>query len=72
MMKHCLLILEFLFLAIILVVCEPLYDIEGEPHPDPNDENYAGMAYIGRRDDDGRRVGFDADNGKSFDVKDVA
>jgi len=36
---------------------------EEEPHPDPNEENYPGMIYIGRMDDDGRRVGFDADNG---------
>jgi len=38
-------------------------DEEEEPHPDPNEENYPGMIYIGRMDDDGRRVGFDADNG---------
>ena len=35
-----------------------------EPHPDPNEEDYVGMAYIGRMDDEGRRVGFDFDNGK--------
>jgi hypothetical protein len=34
-----------------------------EQHPDPNDENYPGMIYIGRVDDDGKRIGFDADNG---------
>ena len=37
---------------------------EDEPHPDPNEEDYSGMIYIGRFDDDGRRVGFDVDNGK--------
>lgn len=36
---------------------------EEEQHPDPNDENYPGMIYIGRMDDDGKRVGFNADNG---------
>jgi hypothetical protein len=35
-----------------------------EPHPDPNEEDYPGMAYIGRMDDEGRRVGFDEDNGE--------
>jgi len=38
-------------------------EIDGEPHPDPNEENYSGMIYIGRLDDDGKRVSFDADNG---------
>ena len=40
------------------------YADEEEQHPDPNDEHYPGMVYIGRMDDDGKRVGFDADNGK--------
>lgn len=35
-----------------------------EPHPDPNDEDHPGMIYVGRKDDDGRRVGFDVDNGE--------
>ncbi len=36
---------------------------EEEQHPDPNDENYPGMIYIGRVDEHGKRIGFDADNG---------
>ena len=35
-----------------------------DPHPDPNDENYEGMIYIGRHDEEGHRVGFEEDNGK--------
>jgi sulfatase modifying factor 1 len=45
-----------------------------EPHPDPNDEEYAGMIYMGRHDHEtGRRLGHDVDNsikylfGTSFD-----
>ena len=34
-----------------------------DPHPDPNDENYDDMIYIGRHDEQGHRVGFDVDNG---------
>jgi formylglycine-generating enzyme required for sulfatase activity len=35
-----------------------------EPHPDPNDEHYDGMIYVGRHDlDTGKRIGFDEDNG---------
>lgn len=34
-----------------------------EPHPNPNDEDYVGMTYIGRIGADGRRIGFDTDNG---------
>jgi hypothetical protein len=36
-----------------------------DPHPDPNEEDYSGMAYVGRMDENGRRVGFDMDNGAS-------
>jgi len=39
---------------------------EEEPHPDPNEEDYSGMIYIGRLDEDGRRVGFEADNGIKY------
>ncbi|CAJ1953124.1 unnamed protein product [Cylindrotheca closterium] len=40
---------------------------ELEDHPDPNDENYAGMVYVGKHDTStGRRVGFDEGNGVSF------
>ena len=34
-----------------------------EIHPDPNEEDYSNMIYIGRVDDDGKRVGFEHDNG---------
>jgi len=34
-----------------------------EAHPDPNEEEYSNMIYIGRVDDDGKRVGFEHDNG---------
>ena len=37
---------------------------DGE-HPDPNDEHYSGMIYIGRMDGDGRRTGFHVDNGNA-------
>lgn len=34
-----------------------------EAHPDPNDEHYDGMIYVGKHDHEGRRLGFDDDNG---------
>ena len=34
-----------------------------EPHPDPNEEDYENMIYIGRMSHDGKRLGFDHDNG---------
>mmetsp|Transcript_3110 Transcript_3110/g.4709 ORF Transcript_3110/g.4709 Transcript_3110/m.4709 type:complete len:463 (-) Transcript_3110:83-1471(-) len=39
-----------------------------EPHPDPNDEDYDDMIYMGRYDhsDERRRVGFDEDNGVKY------
>lgn len=40
-------------------------EIDAEPHPDPNEEDYSGMIYIGRVDGEGRRVGFHTDNGMS-------
>lgn len=40
--------------------------IEQEEHPDPNEEDYSGMIYVGRIDDDGKRIGFDADNGVKY------
>lgn len=45
--------------------------LEEEPHPDPNDEHYDGMIYVGRHDEiSGRRIGFDHDehqpNGISY------
>lgn len=40
---------------------------EIEDHPDPNEENYVGMVYVGKHDaSTGRRIGFDEDNGVSF------
>lgn len=54
-----------LLFAILSSSADESKDIPNEePHPDPNEEDYAGMAYIGRIDDDGRRVGFDLDNGE--------
>eukprot|EP00569_Conticribra_weissflogii_P001679 CAMPEP_0171352790 /NCGR_PEP_ID=MMETSP0878-20121228/42531_1 /TAXON_ID=67004 /ORGANISM="Thalassiosira weissflogii, Strain CCMP1336" /LENGTH=500 /DNA_ID=CAMNT_0011858541 /DNA_START=52 /DNA_END=1554 /DNA_ORIENTATION=+ len=41
-------------------------ETEEEPHPDPNDENHPGMIYVGRKVDDGRRAGFDVDNGIKY------
>jgi formylglycine-generating enzyme len=37
-----------------------------EDHPDPNDEHYDGMIYVGKHDENGRRLGFDVDNGFRF------
>ena len=37
-----------------------------DPHPDPNDENYEGMIYIGRHEEDGTRMGFDKNNGEKL------
>ncbi|VEU34931.1 unnamed protein product [Pseudo-nitzschia multistriata] len=34
-----------------------------EDHPDPNDEHYEGMIYVGKHDANGKRIGFDQDNG---------
>ena len=35
-----------------------------EDHPDPNEENYPGMIYVGKHDEQtGRRIGFNRDNG---------
>ena len=45
---------------------EGIPDIVGsalDPHPDPNDEHYEGMIYIGRHEEDGTRMGFDKNNG---------
>ena len=44
----------------ISLFSSPLSD---ESHPDPNEEDYSNMIYIGRVDDDGKRVGFEHDNG---------
>jgi len=43
-----------------------------EPHPDPNDEDYSSMIYMGRYDDHDtsnklrRRIGFEEDNGVKY------
>jgi sulfatase modifying factor 1 len=38
-----------------------------EAHPDPNDEQYDGMIYVGRHDPiTGKRIGFDDDNGVRY------
>lgn len=40
------------------------YGSKLEDHPDPNDEHYDGMIYVGQHDEKGRRVGFEhGDNG---------
>jgi uncharacterized membrane protein len=63
-------LVAYLLLCCIIVVCtnaayDEMVDVdEQEPHPDPNDENYVGMIYIGRMDDDGKRVGWHTDNGR--------
>lgn len=38
---------------------------EEEIHPDPNEEDYSGMIYVGRMNDEGRRAGFEVDNGET-------
>ena len=73
----------FLVLFALLLLIDPAKSLEEdeddewganvEPHPDPNDEDYKGMIYIGRFDGEKKRVGFDEDNavkyifGTSFD-----
>jgi len=37
-----------------------------DPHPDPNDENYEGMIYLGMHDTEGNRIGFHVDNGIKY------
>jgi len=41
-------------------------DSDEEHHPDPNEEDYSGMIYIGRMHDEGGRVGFEIDNGIKY------
>lgn len=42
-------------------------DAELEDHPDPNDERYEDMIYVGKHDPEtGKRIGFDQQNGVSF------
>lgn len=56
--------LVLLLLLLYFVSCISAHDKE-EPHPDPNEENYKGMIYIGRHHN-GTRVGFDEDNGIKY------
>ena len=70
----CLLPWLFSFLQCCLSLCstccfaqQPLdKDYDKDDHPDPNEEEYEGMIYIGRYHSDGRRVGFEQDNGVKF------
>lgn len=46
---------------------DPEIGLNLEPHPDPNEENYPNMIYVGRMEEDGKtRVGFDVDNGIKY------
>ena len=63
-MRTTLLFFTFTLWAVCLFyVVGSINDEEEEPHPDPNDEDYSNMIYIGRMDDEGKRVGFEYDNG---------
>ena len=43
------------------------YNNQLEDHPDPNEENYDGMIYVGKIDlESGRRIGFEQQNGISY------
>ena len=37
-----------------------------EDHPDPNEENYDGMIYVGRHSNDGKRIGYEGDQSNSI------
>lgn len=63
-MKDCQYYLLWLLPWLLLCVSSGL--INDEPHPDPNDEQYEGMIYIGRHYHNGTRVGFDQDNGIKY------
>ena len=52
-----------LWAVCLFYVVGSINDEEEEPHPDPNEEDYSNMIYIGRMDDEGKRVGFEHDNG---------
>ena len=64
-------ITQFLLYASLLILARGVANADDhvvgdhheDPHPDPNEEDYSGMIYIGRKDDDGKRVGFHVDNG---------
>lgn len=60
-------VLLWICLISAIVANEATVEGDQEPLPDPNDENYAGMIYIGRmHEDDGKRIGFDVDNGMLY------
>jgi len=65
----CLLLLSSILAATEQNVFLQQYDDIGanvEPHPDPNDEDYEGMVYVGRHDEMGHRMGFEQDNGIKY------
>lgn len=66
MIRHHLFLFVLSIVFLSAVANESVDIASEEPHPDPNEEDYAGMAYIGRLDDEGRRVGFDQDNGEPY------
>jgi hypothetical protein len=59
-------VLLWICLISAIVANEATVEGDQEPLPDPNDENYAGMIYIGRMHEDGKRMGFDVDNGMLY------
>ncbi|KAL3801551.1 hypothetical protein HJC23_000989, partial [Cyclotella cryptica] len=59
-------ILLLVFVSSARASADPADSTDEEPHPDPNEEDYSGMVYIGRMDENGRRVGFDMDNGIKY------
>ena len=59
-------VLLWICLISAIVANEATAEDDQEPLPDPNDENYAGMIYIGRMHEDGKRIGFDVDNGRIY------
>eukprot|EP00531_Pseudo-nitzschia_arenysensis_P003876 CAMPEP_0116145378 /NCGR_PEP_ID=MMETSP0329-20121206/16557_1 /TAXON_ID=697910 /ORGANISM="Pseudo-nitzschia arenysensis, Strain B593" /LENGTH=485 /DNA_ID=CAMNT_0003640971 /DNA_START=71 /DNA_END=1528 /DNA_ORIENTATION=- len=47
-----------------IVQAEDEWGANLEDHPDPNEEHYGGMIYVGKHDETtGKRIGFDEDNG---------
>mmetsp|Transcript_12697 Transcript_12697/g.27575 ORF Transcript_12697/g.27575 Transcript_12697/m.27575 type:complete len:481 (+) Transcript_12697:55-1497(+) len=50
----------------VITANEEAVESDEEPHPDPNEQDHTGMIYIGRMDEEGTRVGFEADNGIKY------
>jgi len=47
--------------------CSDEFSANLDDHPDPNDEDYEGMIYVGKHDQvTGQRVGYDQDNGLRY------